>query len=135
MRPQTDGRIIAELLCRILTDSQHRTFGNGRVLARKGVMRREVQHRRLEEIELIRNERIGRDKRLLIGVGRIALRSVRKVEKNLEVRCVSIVKRRDFGDGINLLLQESPLDDFIRIGTCQGNLRLEPRSAKTLCRP
>ena len=90
-------------------------------------MRRKVEHRRLEEIELVGNERIGRDERLLVRVGRIPLRTVGEVEEHLQVRGKTAVKRRNLGNRLRGLLQQTATDHLVGVRAGQRNLGLEPR--------
>ena len=104
-RPHRRGNRIAQTLRRVLTDGQHRPFSNRGIASGERIVRRKIEHRRLKEVELVGNERIGRDECLLVRVGRIPLRSVGEVKKHLQVCGETVVKRRELGNRLRCLLQ------------------------------
>ena len=85
------GTVPAELLRNVLEDAKHRAGARRVVFAGKGVLARELTHRRHEHVELVGHEGIGSQEVIEVAILAVALGTIRKVEEHSKIRLALFV--------------------------------------------
>ena len=116
---------VANVLGDLLDDAEHRTLTDGAVTALEDIVVGDALDRRLEERELVADERVGPDEVGLVGVVAIGLRAVDEVEERLEVRRLLGVDRLERGLAGAVLLQQALADDLLDVGAGELHAGLE----------
>ena len=116
---------VADVLGDLLDDAEHRPLADRTVAALEDVVVGDALDRRLEQRELVADERVGADEVLLVGVVAVGLRAVDEVEQRLEVRRLLGVDRLERrGTGV-VLVEQALADDLLDVGAGELHAGLE----------
>ncbi len=107
---------VANVLGDLLDDAEHRALTDRAVATLEDVVVGDALDRRLEQRELVADERVGADEVGLVGVVAVGLRAVDEVEERLEVRRLLGVDRLELGLAGAVLVQQALADDLFDVG-------------------
>ena len=125
-RQLADGMVL-DLHGHLLEHAQHGALAHRTVLALEGVVLRQVLDGRLEQAELVRNERVAVDEVLPVLEVPVGHRAVGKVEQGFEVVALLVIDGRQQAHAFLCLGQQPLLDDLRHVGAGQLHAIGKPR--------